>query len=95
MHFKVRCRCCGGGGSVCYCIMNIGRFSLQNVGLFEMKMLIKLCKLYLMAAYNEIFDGIAEFPPFSDGAVLVAWKQIPDTHKLSKYLENHPRRLHR
>ena len=40
-----------------------------------------------MAAYNEIFDGIAEFPPFSDGAVLVAWKQIPDTHKLSKYLE--------
>ena len=52
---------------MCYCIMNIGRFSLQNVGLFEMKMLIKLCKLYLMAAYNEIFDGIAEFPPFSDG----------------------------
>ena len=48
-----------------------------------------------MAAYNEIFDGIAEFPPFSDGTMLVAWKQIPDTHKLSKYLENHPRRLHR
>ena len=44
-----------------------------------------------MAAYNEIFDGIAEFPPFSDGAVLVARKQIPDTHKLSKYLERNPR----
>ena len=43
-----------------------------------------------MAAYNEIFDGIAEFPPFSDGAVLVARKQIPDTHKLSKYLERNP-----
>ena len=36
----------------------------------------------------------AEFPPFSDGAVLVAWKQIPpDTHKLSKYLQNNPRFL--
>ena len=44
-----------------------------------------------MAAYNEIFDGIAEFPPFSYGAVLVAWKQIPATHKLSKYLERNPR----
>ena len=46
-----------------------------------------------MAAYNEIFDGIAEFPPFSDGAVLVAWKHIPDTHKLSKYLERNPQWL--
>ena len=37
----------------------VGRFSLQNVGQFETKILIKLCKLYLMAANNEIFDGIA------------------------------------
>ena len=37
----------------------VGRFSLQNVGQFETKILIKLCKLYLMASNNEIFDGIA------------------------------------
>ena len=30
------------------------------VGQFEMKILIKLCKLYLMASRNEICDSIAD-----------------------------------